>query len=122
MENSGDQSLVALIAIVDDIILDSKRADTRPELDTCATHSRLLGEQIESLDDVVNESIGGCRTGVLGDVLPDPVEVLLRKSGQPIGHLPLLGASRTTARLNPLGELPARGFVVDLTLASSNLI
>ena len=38
---------------------------------------------------------------------PDLLEVLLGKSGQPIGHLRLLGASRPTARLDPLGELPA---------------
>jgi hypothetical protein len=54
----------------------------------------------------INESVGSCGAGVLGDVGRDFVEVLLGEHGQPIRHLRLLGARRTTARLDPLGQLP----------------
>jgi hypothetical protein len=49
------------------------------------------------VDDVVDESVGGCRSGVLGDVGPDFVEI-------------------------PLGELAARGLVVNTAPAPSKLI
>jgi hypothetical protein len=55
----------------------------------------------------VNESIGCRGVGVLGNVGPDLIEVPLGERGQPIGHLRLLGANRTTARLDSFGELPA---------------
>lgn len=72
-----------------------------------ATHTRLFDEQLESLKDGVNKAIGSGGTGILGDIGPDLLEVLLGKAGQPIRHLRLLGASCPTARLNPFGELPA---------------
>jgi hypothetical protein len=68
--------------------------------------SRLLGQQFEPVDDRVNESVSSGGGGVFGDVRPDLGEVLLGESGQPISHLRLLRASRTTARLDPLGKLP----------------
>ena len=77
----------------------------------------LLGQQFKPVDDRVNESVGSGGAGVLGDVRPDLLEVLLGKSGQPIRHLRLLGASRTTARLDPLGELPTGGLVEGTSLA-----
>src|SRR4030095_4481507 len=67
---------------------------------------RSMEGQFESFDDGVNEAVGSCGTGVPGDVGPDLLEVLLGQSRQPIGHLRLLGASHTTARLDPLSELP----------------
>src|SRR5262249_39734967 len=76
------------------------------------------GIRLESIEDGVNQSISGRGAGILGDVGPDLVEVLLGKGGQPIGHLRLLGASRTTARLDPLGELSTRRPVVRTSLAS----
>jgi hypothetical protein len=82
----------------------------------------LFGRWIESVDDVVDESVGGCRSGVLGDVGPDFVEVPFGERRQPIGCLRLLGASRTTARFDPLGELAAQGLVVTTALAPSKLI
>ena len=95
-----------IVPVIDDVTLDRERSNARSELRPQATHPGLFGEQIESLDDGVNESVGGGGAGVLGDVGPDLLEVLLGESGQPIGHLRLLGASRATARLDPLGELP----------------
>jgi hypothetical protein len=70
------------------------------------TDARLLGQRLESVDNRINESVRRRGAGVLGDVGPDLVEVPLGKSGQPIWHLRLLVASRATARLDPLGELP----------------
>jgi hypothetical protein len=39
-----------------------------------------------------------------------------------IGHLRLLGASRTTAQLDAFSELPGRGLVVGSSLATRKLI
>ena len=106
MKYSSDQQLV-LMAVVDNVTLDRKRSNARAELRTTTTHPRLLYQEIESVDDGVNESVGGCGAAVLSDVGPDLLEVLLGQSGEPIGHLRLLGARRTTTRFDPLGELSA---------------
>ena len=45
----------------------------------------MFRQQIKSVDDVVNESVSGCRAGVLGDIGPDLVEITLGERGQPIG-------------------------------------
>src|SRR5581483_8651431 len=76
----------------------------------------------ESLSDSVNESVSRRRAGVLCDIGPDLLEVLLGKGGQPIRHLQLLRARRSTARLNLFGELPTCGLVVHATLALNQLI
>ena len=110
------------MSIVDDVIFDGERSYVRAELRSKATHPRLLGHQIESVDDRVNESVGGGGAGVLGEVGSDLLEVPLGERGQPIGHLRLLGSSRTPARLDPLSELAARGLLVGPTLATSTLI
>jgi hypothetical protein len=104
MENSGDQEIL-IVSIVDDVALDDERANAFAELWPIATHARLFDEHIESIEDGINESIGGRGAGILGDIGPDLLEVLLGKDGQPIRHLGFLGASSTTARLDPLGEL-----------------
>jgi len=106
MENSRNQNIF-VVPIVDDVILDGERSNTCSELWPEATHPRLFGQQFKSIDDGVNESVGGCGAGVLGDVGPDVLEVPLGQSGEPIEHLRLLGASHTTARFDPIGELPA---------------
>jgi hypothetical protein len=106
VENSGDQD-VSVVSIVDDMVFDGERSYARAQLRSKATHPRLFGQQFESVDDGIDESIRSGRAGVLGDVGPDLVEVPLGESGQPIGYLRLLGARRTTARLDSLGELPA---------------
>jgi hypothetical protein len=69
------------------MILDREGSNTRPELRSEATHPRLFGQQAESVDDGVDESVHSGGAGGLGDVGPDLLEVLLRKSGQPIRHL-----------------------------------
>ena len=66
----------------------------------------LFDEKLDSIEDGVDEPIGRPRARILGDVGPDLMKVLLGKSGQPIRHLRLLGASCTTAGLDPLGESP----------------
>jgi hypothetical protein len=81
----------------------------------------LFDEQFESIEEGVNESIDGRTAGLLGDVGPDLLEVLLGKSGEPIEHLGFLGASRTITRLDPLGELSTRRPVVRLSLATRQL-
>src|SRR5262245_61627650 len=84
--------------IVDNVTLDPDRANALAELGSNAAHARLVDEQLESVEEGVNKPIGGRRAGILGDVGPD---LLLGKRGQPIRHLPRLGATRlrTTARL-----------------------
>jgi len=104
MENSGDQEIL-IVSIVDDVALDDERANAVAELWPVATHARLFDEYLESIEDGVDKSIGRGGTGILGDVEPDLLEVLLGKTGQPIRQLRLLGASCTTARLDPIGEL-----------------
>jgi hypothetical protein len=105
MKDSGNQK-PALVTVVDHVTLDCEGPNPRTELWSETTHPRLLGQQFKSFDDGVNQSVGGVGACVLGDVRPDVLEVLLSKSRQPIGHLRLFGARRTTARLDPLGELP----------------
>ena len=78
MKNPGDQN-VAIMAIVDDVVLDRKRSHGSAELWACTAHPRLFGQQIKSADDVVNEPVSCCRAGVLGDVGPDFVEVPLER-------------------------------------------
>ena len=106
MENSRDQDPFR-VAIVDDIALDDERADAVAELRPTATDAGLVAEQLESVEERVDEPIGGRRGRLLGNVEPDLVEVLLGKGRQPIAHLRFLGARRTTARLDPIGELPS---------------
>jgi hypothetical protein len=53
---------------IDDVILDGERSYTRSKLRPDATHPRLFGQQFESVDDGVNESVGGGGACVLGDV------------------------------------------------------
>jgi hypothetical protein len=106
VENPGDQN-VPVVSIVDDVILDGERSNAGAKLRSKATHARLVDEQLESIEDRVNESIGSRGAGILGDVGPDLGEVLLGKRGQPIRHLRLLDPSRATARLDSLCELPA---------------
>ena len=122
MKNPGDQNVVAFVTIIDDVVLDGEGSNVSTELRTRTAHLRLFGQQLESVDDVVNESVRGCETGVLGDIRPDFVEVLLGKGGQPIRHLRLLGASRATAGLDLLGELSTRSPVVRKRFAASQLI
>ena len=105
MKNPGDQNVV-LMTVVDDVVLDCEGSYARTELRTSAAHPRMFSQPLESVDDRVDELIGGGGAGVLGDVGPDLIEVLLGQSGQPIGQLRLLGAGRATARLDPLGQLP----------------
>jgi hypothetical protein len=104
MEDSGDQDIL-IESVVDDVALDDERANAVAELWPVATHARLFDEQLESIEDGVNQSIGHRGASILGDVGPDFIEVPLRERGQPIGHLLLLGAACPTARLDPLGEL-----------------
>jgi hypothetical protein len=87
MKNPGDQNVLAFLTIVDDVGLDCEGSHAWTELRTCTAHPRLFGQQIEAVEDLV--------------------EVLLGETGEPIRHLRLLGASCATARLDPLGELPA---------------
>jgi hypothetical protein len=119
VKNSSDYD-VPVVSIVDDVIFDWERSHTYAELRAETTDPRLFHQEFKPLDDGVNEAIGGGGAGVLGNIGPDRVEVLLDERGQPIWHLRLLGASRTTARLDPLGQLPTRGLVVGTTLAPSH--
>jgi hypothetical protein len=79
MQNSGDQNIVFL-TIVDDVVLDREGSYAGAELRTCTAHPRLFGQQIESVDDVVDQSVGGCRTGLLSDLGPGLVEVQFGQS------------------------------------------
>jgi len=96
MEDSSDQH-VSLVSIVDNVALDHDRLNGFAELGPIATHAGLFDEKLESIEDGVDEPIGRLGARILGDVGPDLLKVLLDQSGQPIGHLRFLGASRTTA-------------------------
>ena len=104
IENSGDQETF-IVSIVDDVF--STENDRTPAPNSgrlrpmrgCSTSSSNRSKM------GVNESIGRGGAGILGDVEPNLLEVLLGKAGQPIRHLRLLGASCATARLDLLGEL-----------------
>ena len=106
MENSCDQK-VSIVSIVDHVVLDDERPNAFAELGPVAAHAGLFDDSLEPIEDYVNESIRRRGAGVLCDVGPDLLEVLLGKGCQPIRHLRLLGASRTTARLDPFGKLQA---------------
>lgn len=45
--------------IVDDMTLDDERANAFAELRPIATHARLFDEQLESIEDGIDQSIGG---------------------------------------------------------------
>lgn len=65
------------MTIVDNVILNGERLNTRSELRPQATHPELFGQRLESINDGVNEPVGGLGAGVLGDVGPDFVEIPL---------------------------------------------
>jgi hypothetical protein len=118
VKDSREQD-VSLVSVVDDVALDNERASAPTELEPMATRARLFDEQFESIKDGVCESIGGGGAGILGNVGPDLLEVLPGQTADTTSMT--LGASRTTARLDPLGELPTRGPVVRPSPAASQL-
>jgi hypothetical protein len=79
VENSRDQD-VPIVSIVDDVALYDERANAFAELGPIAAHARLFGQEFESIEDGINESIGRRGAGVLGNVGPDPGEVRLGQS------------------------------------------
>jgi hypothetical protein len=80
MENSGNHKTF-IVSIIDDVTLADERANAFAELWPVATHARLFDEQLESIEDGVNESVGGRRAGILGNVGPDLFEVALGERG-----------------------------------------
>lgn len=70
MEHSGDQD-VPFVSVVDDMILDRAGSNTRPELRSEATHPRLFGQQAESVDDGVDESVR--RVGLAASATSDQI-------------------------------------------------
>src|SRR5262249_24692825 len=71
MKNPGDQNVVAFLAIVDDVVFDCEGSHADTDLRTYTADPRLFGQQLESVEDVVNEPVRSCETGVLGDIGPD---------------------------------------------------
>jgi hypothetical protein len=57
VEHSRDQEVCGVV-IVDDVTLDDERANAFAELRPVAAHARLFGEQLESIEDGINQSIG----------------------------------------------------------------
>jgi hypothetical protein len=80
VENSCDQE-VLFMPVVDDMALDNDRANTLSELRPVTTHARLFDEQLESIEDGIEKSIGGFEAGVFRDIGPEVLEVLLGKRG-----------------------------------------
>lgn len=76
MQDPRDQD-ASVVAVVDDVAFDDGRAHACAELGSRTSHRRLVHEQIEPDDDGVDEPVGRRRTGILGDVEPDLLEVLL---------------------------------------------
>ena len=75
MKHSGDLHL-AIVPVIDDVILDADGANAGSELRTETSHSRLFHQEVEAVDEIVDEPVGGSRARVLGDVQPNLVEVL----------------------------------------------
>jgi hypothetical protein len=61
--------------------LDNDRANTLSELRPIATHAGLFDEQLESIEEGIDQSIGCFEAGIFRDVGPDVVQVLLGKRG-----------------------------------------
>lgn len=59
---------VLVVPVIDDIALDCERADPFAEFRPMATHARLFDEQLESIEDGVDESIGNLWARIFGDV------------------------------------------------------
>jgi hypothetical protein len=66
MKDPRDQE-VAFVAVVDDVALDRKGPNAFAEFRPEATHPRLFGQQFESVDEGVDESVRRGGAGVLGD-------------------------------------------------------
>jgi len=75
MKHSGDQH-VAILPVIDDVILNADGANAGSELRTETSHPGLFRQEVEAVDDIVDEPVGGSRARVLGDVQPNLVEVL----------------------------------------------
>jgi hypothetical protein len=75
VENPGDQD-VCVVTLVDNVALKDERLNAFAELGPMSTHAGLFDEQLESIEDGVNESIGRRGAGIIGDVGPDLLEVL----------------------------------------------
>jgi hypothetical protein len=67
VKDSRDQD-VSIVSIVDDVAFDDERANAFAEFGPVATRTRLFGQELESIEDGVNESIGRRGAGVLGNV------------------------------------------------------
>jgi hypothetical protein len=58
------------------VALDDERANAVAELWPVATHATVFDQHLESIEDRVNASSGRGRTGIVGDVEADLLEVL----------------------------------------------
>lgn len=93
--------------IVDDMTLNDERPNAFAELRPIATHARLFDEQLESIEDGIDESIGGFEAGIFRDVGPDVFKVLLGKRGKPIGYYDFLArAARPRDLIRPASWRP----------------
>jgi hypothetical protein len=63
-----------------------RRAHPFPELGAAASHLGLLGEEVESADDDLDDSVGPFRPSVGSDMQPELEEILLGQLRQPIAH------------------------------------
>jgi hypothetical protein len=79
VENTGNQRLV-FDAVVDHVTPSGQRAHPFPELGAAASHLGLLGEEVESADDDLDDSVGPFRPSVGSDMQPELEEILLASS------------------------------------------
>ena len=86
VEHPGDQHF-AFVSIVDNVVLDRGGTDAYTERRSDAPLARVFSQQLESADDVVDESIRGGQAGLLGDVGPDLGEVPFGQRREPIRHV-----------------------------------
>ena len=86
MKHSGDLHL-AIVPVIDDVIVDAEGANAGSELRTETSHPGLFRQEVEAVDEIVDEPVGGSRARVLGDVQPKLVEILFGARREPIRHL-----------------------------------
>ncbi len=75
------------MSIVDDVLVDDERAHAFAKLRAGSSHARVLDEQAEYVDDVLDEGVRNVYAGVVGYVEPGVREVPLCQWGQPVRML-----------------------------------
>jgi len=80
--------ILVIYDIEDHILPDRKAAHAATQIIAGATHARILVDQVETLDDPINDIVGGaCVAAFFEDIIPNVAEVGTRLWCQPMRHL-----------------------------------